>query len=69
MTVTGDNNVVETVPVYLKEFFAGKSDPQLMPKDVITIYKNTNSEFVDVYGCINKPKHIWIFNNCSKLFL
>ncbi len=56
--VSGDNNTVETIPVFLKEFFAGMNDPVLKPRDVINIYKNTNSEFVDVYGCINKPKHI-----------
>ena len=56
--ISGPNNVVETVPVYLKEFFAGMNDPILQPRDVITIYKNTNSYFVDVYGCINTPKHL-----------
>jgi len=56
--VTGKDNTVETIPVFLKDFFAGLSDPVLKPKDVITIYKNTNSEFVDVYGCINTPKHL-----------
>ena len=56
--ISGKNNVVETIPVYLKEFFAGMNDPILQPRDVITIYKNTNSAFVDVYGCINTPKHI-----------
>lgn len=56
--VTGPNNQIETIPVFLKEFFAGMNDPVLKPKDVISIYKNTNSQFVDVYGCINKPKHL-----------
>ena len=56
--ISGDNNTVEIIPVYLKEFFAGMNDPILQPRDVITIYKNTNSNFVDVYGCINTPKHI-----------
>ena len=56
--ISGENNVVEIIPVYLKEFFAGMNDPILQPKDVITVYKNTNSSFVDVYGCINTPKHI-----------
>ena len=56
--VTGANNQIETIPVFLKEFFAGMNDPVLKPKDVISIYKNTNSQFVDVYGCINKPKHL-----------
>ena len=52
-----DNSVV-TIPVYLEEFFAGTVDPQLKPKDIISIYKNTNSQFVDVYGCINNPKQL-----------
>ncbi len=52
-----DNSVV-TIPVYLEEFFAGSNDPLLKPKDIINIYKNTNSEFVDVYGCINNPKQL-----------
>ena len=56
--VSGANNQIETIPVFLKEFFAGMNDPVLKPKDVISIYKNTNSQFVDVYGCINKPKHL-----------
>lgn len=56
--VSGDNNKIETIPVFLKEFFAGMNDPLLQPKDVINIYKNTNSQFVDVYGCINTPKHL-----------
>ena len=56
--VSGDNNQIETIPIFLKEFFAGMNDPLLKPKDVISIYKNTNSQFVDVYGCINKPKHL-----------
>ncbi len=50
--------VVRTLPIFLKDFFAGLSNPTLMPQDVITIYKNTNSDFVDIYGCINTPKHL-----------
>ena len=34
------------------------NDPVLQPKDIINVYKNTNSLFVDVYGCINTPKHL-----------
>lgn len=56
--VSGDNNTVETIPIYLKDFFAGLNDPVLQPKDIISVYKNTNRDFVDVYGCINLPKHI-----------
>ena len=56
--VSGKDNSVETIPVYLKDFFAGKDDPFLQPKDIVTVYKNTNRTFIDVYGCINLPKHI-----------
>lgn len=56
--ISGKDNQVTTIPVFLKEFFAGMNDPVLQPRDVITIYKNTNSEFVDIYGCINTPKHL-----------
>lgn len=56
--ISGDNNTVETIPVFLKDFFDGISDPLLKPRDVVTIYKNTNSAFVDVYGCIDTPKHL-----------
>ncbi len=56
--VSGNNNTVETIPIYLKDFFAGLNDPVLQPKDIISIYKNTNRSFIDVYGCINLPKHI-----------
>ena len=41
------------------------NDPVLKPKDVISIYKNTNSQFVDVYGCINKPKHLTYKSNMT----
>lgn len=56
--VSGKNNTVETIPIYLKEFFDGVNDPILQPKDIISVYKNTNRSFIDVYGCINLPKHI-----------
>ena len=56
--ISGKDNTIETIPVFLKEFFSGMNDPILMPRDVITIYKSTNSQFVDVFGCINTPKHI-----------
>ena len=55
--ISGKDNKIETIPVFLKDFFDGVTDPVLQPKDVITIYKNTNSQFVDIYGCINQPKH------------
>lgn len=56
--ISGKDNSVETIPVFLKEFFAGMNDPVLQPKDIINVYKNTNSLFVDVYGCVNIPKHL-----------
>ena len=56
--VSGKNNEIKTIPIFLKEFFNGMNDPILQPRDVITIYKSTNSAFVDIYGCINTPKHI-----------
>ena len=63
--ISGDGNNVEIIPVFLKEFFAGMNDPLLKARDVITIYKSTNSMFVDVYGCINNPKHIPYMNNMT----
>lgn len=56
--VSGKDNTVQTLPIFLKEFFAGINDPELQPRDIINVYKNTNAEFVDVYGCIDTPKHI-----------
>lgn len=56
--ISGKDNTVETIPVFLKEFFAGETDPLLEPQDVISIYKNTSSQFVDVFGCIDTPKHM-----------
>lgn len=56
--ISGKDNSIETIPIFLKEFFAGMNDPVLQPKDIINVYKNTNSMFVDVYGCVNIPKHL-----------
>ena len=56
--VSGYDNRVETISVFLKEFFDGANDPVLRPKDIITVYKNTNAPYVDVYGCVSIPKHI-----------
>ena len=61
--ISEDDGTIQTIPVYLKEFFAGMNDPVLKPRDIINIYKNTNAEFVDVYGCINNPKHITYKND------
>ncbi len=61
--ISGKDNSIETIPVFLKEFFAGMNDPVLKPKDIINVYKNTNSMFVDVYGCVNIPKHLTYTSN------
>ena len=63
--ISGKNNTIETIPIFLKEFFAGMNDPVLQPRDVINIYKNTNSDFVDVFGCISMPKHITYTENMN----
>lgn len=56
--VSGQDNQITTIPVFLQEFFSGMNDPVLQPRDIISVYRNTNSQFVDVYGCINMPKHL-----------
>ena len=61
--ISGKDNSIETIPVFLKEFFAGMNDPVLKPKDIINVYKHTNSMFVDVYGCVNIPKHLTYTSN------
>lgn len=63
--VSGTDNQITTIPIFLNEFFSGMNDPILQPKDVITIYRNTNSQFVDIYGCINTPKHLTYKNNMT----
>lgn len=56
--VSGDDKQVISIPVSLEDFFNGGNNPSLQPKDIITVYKNTNSEFIEVYGCINNPKQL-----------
>lgn len=63
--ISGPDNQIETIPVFLKEFFAGMNDPVLQPRDIISVYRNTNSQFVDVYGCVNLPKHLTYKNNMT----
>lgn len=63
--ISGKDNTIETIPIFLKEFFAGMNDPVLQPRDIINVYKNTNSMFVDVYGCINMPKHLTYIANMT----
>lgn len=54
--VVGSEKQVVSIPVSLQEFFNGSNNIALQPKDIITVYKNTNMNFVDVFGCINNPK-------------
>lgn len=61
--ISGKDNSIQTIPVFLKEFFAGMNDPVLQPRDIINVYKNTNSMFVDIYGCVNNPKHLTYTTN------
>ena len=63
--ISGKDKKVETIPVFLQEFFSGMNDPVLKPQDVISVYKSTNAQFVDVYGCINIPKHMPYMNNMT----
>jgi len=63
--ISGKNKTVETIPVFLEEFFSGLNDPVLKPQDVISVYKNTNAQFVDVYGCVSIPKHMPYMNNMT----
>lgn len=63
--ISGKDKRVETIPIFLQEFFSGMNDPILKPQDVISVYKNTNAQFVDVYGCINTPKHMPYMSNMT----
>lgn len=63
--ISGKDNQITTIPVFLQEFFAGMNDPVLQPRDIISVYKSTNSQFVDVYGCINIPKHLTYKDNMT----
>lgn len=63
--ISGKNKTVETIPVFLEEFFSGLNDPILKPQDVISVYKSTNAQFVDVYGCVSIPKHMPYMNNMT----
>lgn len=56
--IAGDSKQVVSIPVSLEEFFNGGINPELKPQDTISVYKNTNGEFVEVYGCINRPKQV-----------
>lgn len=56
--IVGDKKELISIPVSLEDFFNGGNNPALQPKDIITVYKNTNSNFVEVYGCIDKPKQV-----------
>lgn len=56
--VSANGNRVVTIPVSLEEFFHGGNNPVLHQKDIITVFKSTTGNFVDVYGCINNPKRV-----------
>lgn len=53
-----DGKHITSIPVSLDEFFNGGNNPLLQPKDKITVFNSTNGEFIQVYGCINKPKRV-----------
>lgn len=63
--ISGKDNQVTTIPILLEDFFSGKTDPVLEPQDVVSIYRSTNSAFVDVIGCINTPKHMPYMTNMT----
>lgn len=56
--IDGDGQQVKVIPVSLEDFFAGGNNPSLEPRDIITVYKSTNTNFIEVYGCIDRPKQI-----------
>lgn len=56
--VSGEGKQITSIPVSLENFFNGGNNPELQPKDVIMVYKSTNNNFIEVYGCINKPKQV-----------
>lgn len=56
--VSGDGKIVVSVPISLEDYFHGGNDPVLKPQDTITVYKSTNANFIEVYGCIDKPKQM-----------
>ena len=56
--IDGDGQQVKVIPVSLEDFFNGGNNPSLEPRDVITVYKSTNTNFIEVYGCIDRPKQI-----------
>lgn len=56
--VAGDGKQVVSIPVSLEDFFHGGIDPALQPRDIITVYRSTNSDFIEVYGCIDRPKQL-----------
>lgn len=56
--ISGDGKEISSIPVSLQDFFNGGNNPELRPQDIITVYKNTNSQFIEVYGCIDNPKRV-----------
>lgn len=53
-----DGKHLTSIPVSLEEFFNGGVNPLLQPQDKITVFQSTSGDFIDVYGCINKPKRV-----------
>ena len=56
--ISGVDKQIISVPVSLEDLFNGGVDPTLQPGDVITVYKSTNIDTIDVFGSINCPKSI-----------
>ncbi|MFA6989805.1 MAG: SLBB domain-containing protein [Candidatus Gastranaerophilaceae bacterium] len=54
----GSDNQVKSMAVSLDSLFNGSVDPKLEPKDIIVVYKGTNVNYIEVYGCINNPKTV-----------
>lgn len=56
--VSNKDKQIKTISVSLEDFFNGCNDPALFPKDIVTVYKSTNADFIEVFGCIDNPKNI-----------
>jgi protein involved in polysaccharide export with SLBB domain len=56
--VSNKDKQIKTISVSLEDFFNGCNDPVLFPKDIVTVYKSTNADFIEVFGCIDNPKNI-----------
>lgn len=56
--VVGEDKDIISIPVSLKAFFNGSTDPELMPQDIIKIYPATEMSMIDVAGCVENPSLI-----------